>query len=125
MFRLTRIVAAAGLFLAGLLFLWLTFSPGGLGQVFGDDEFEPLAGFIFLGISLIACVGVARWSRLRWLGFLLAALGVAFWVPFVLNTRPAGASPLFIVFYVSSTAALVASAILEASASQEPGRPAG
>ena len=105
-------IAAAALLAASLVFLWLTFSPSGLDQTFGEDEFGPLSGFALVGLTIVASVGILRWSRLRWLGIAFALVGILFWVPYVLNTAPAGPSPLLAGLYIISAVFLLISVVL-------------
>ena len=92
---------------AGVLFLWLTFFPSGLDQIFGDEEFEPIpAGAVFLVMTLAGAYGIASWSAWRWLGIAITLLGLVFWIPFVLNTTPSGPSPAFVLLYAIAAVAL-------------------
>jgi hypothetical protein len=111
--KVANAFAALALFLASLVSLWLSYFPSGLDGFFGDDDFEPLSGFILVGITVLACLGLLRWSRLRWLGIGLAALGTAFWVLFVLNTDPPGPSLLLAGLYVIASIALLVSMAVE------------
>jgi hypothetical protein len=117
MFSRLNLVAAGSLVAAGVLFLYLTFAPSGLGGIFGDDEFEPFpAGAVVLLLTLVGAYGLASWSAWRWLGIAITLLGLAFWIPFVVNTSPSGPSPAFVVLHA------IAAVTLGFSLWQEPSR---